>query len=238
MLIVSMLVMMVVIFGALILVLRKVLSQNVSLATRHLEELNDDYAKKEADLKRQLDDVRQKADEIVRKAQEEAAQAKAQLMKDAEAQKTKLLQETHAQAEELMQQADKSRQLLLDDIKDRIAKEAVDKACELIQETLPEQFKLKVHEHWMEELMEGGFVQMERLKVPEDIREVKITCAFALNEGQQRNLIRKLKEALGKEITLKEEVDPRVVAGFIIHIGSLVLDGSLKHKIQERARNA
>ena len=46
MLIVSMVVMMVVIFGGLILVLRKVLSQNVSLATRHLEELNDDYAKK------------------------------------------------------------------------------------------------------------------------------------------------------------------------------------------------
>lgn len=238
MLIVSMLVMMVVIFGALILVLRKVLSQNVSLATRHLEELNDDYAQKEADLKRQLDDVRQKADEIVRKAQEEAAQARAQLMKDAEAQKAKLLQETHTQAEELMQQADKSRQLLLDDIKDRIAREAVDKACELIQETLPEPFKLKVHEHWMEELMESGFAQLERLKVPEDIREVKITCAFALNEGQQKNLTRKLKEALGKEITLKEEVDPRVVAGFIIHIGSLVLDGSLKHKIQERARNA
>ncbi len=237
MLIVSMLVMMVLVFGGLILVLRKVLSQNVSLATRHLEELNDDYAKKEADLKRQLDDVRQKAEEIVRKAQEEAGQAKAQLMKDAEAQKTKLLQETHTQAEELMQQADKSRQMLLDEIKDRIAKEAVDKACELIQETLPEQFKLKVHEYWMEELLESGFAQLERLKIPENIKEVKITCAFALNEGQRKNLTKKLKEALGKDITLKEEVNPRVVAGFIIHIDSLVLDGSLKQKIQERARN-
>ena len=237
MLIVSMVVMMVVIFGALILVLRKVLSQNVSLATRHLEELNDDYAKKEADLKRQLEDVRQKSEEIIRKAQEEAQQSKAQLMKEAEAQKVKLLQETHTQAEELMQQADKSRQMLLDEIKDRIAREAVDKACELIQETLPEQFKLKVHEHWMEELMESGFAQLERLKIPEDIKEVKIISAFALNEGQRKNLTRKLKDALNKDISLKEEIDPRVVAGFIIHIGSLVLDGSLKHKIQERARN-
>ena len=237
MLIVSMLIMMVVIFGGLILILRKVLSQNVSLATRHLDELNDDYAKKEADLKRQLDDVRQKSEEIIRKAQEEAAQARAQMMKDAEAQKVKLLQETHTQAEELMQQADKSRQMLLDEIKDRIAREAVDKACELIQETLPEQFKLKVHEHWMEELMEGGFAQLERLKIPEDIKEVKIISAFALNEGQRKNLTRKLKDALNKDISLKEEIDPRVVAGFIIHIGSLVLDGSLKHKIQERARN-
>lgn len=237
MLIVSMVVMMAVIFGGLILVLRKVLSQNVSLATRHLEELNDDYAKKEADLKRQLEDVRQKAEEIIRKAHEEAAQAKAQLMKDAEAQKAKLLQETHTQAEELMRQADKSRQLLLDDIKDRIAREAVDKACELIHDTLPEQFKLKVHEHWIEELMGSGLEQLERLKIPEDVKEVKITAAFALEENQRKNLTGKLKDALNKDITLKEEIDPRVVAGFIIHIGSLVLDGSLKNKIQERARN-
>ena len=237
MLIVSMVVMMVVIFGALILVLRKVLSQNVSLATRHLEELNDDYAKKEADLKRQLEDVRQKAEEIIRKAQEEAAQAKAQLMKDAEAQKAKLLQETHTQAEELMRQADKSRQLLLDDIKDRIAREAVDKACELIHDTLPEQFKLKVHEHWIEELMDSGLEQLERLKIPEDVKEVKITAAFAFEENQRKNLTGKLRDALNKDIILTEEIDPRLVAGFIIHIGSLVLDGSLKQKIQERARN-
>ena len=237
MLIVSMVVMMVVIFGGLILVLRKVLSQNVSLATRHLEELNDDYAKKEADLKRQLEDVRQKSEEIIRKAQEEAQQSKARLMKEAEAQKAKLLQETHTQAEELMQQADKSRQLLLDDIKDRIAREAVDKACELIHDTLPEQFKLKVHEHWIEELMDSGLEQLERLKIPEDVKEVKITAAFALEKNQRENLTRKLKDALNKDITLKEEIDPRVVAGFIIHIGSLVLDGSLKNKIQERARN-
>lgn len=238
MLIISMVVMMVVIFGGLILVLRKMLSQNVNLATRHLEDLNDDYVKKEADLKRQLEDVRQKAEEIVRKAQEEAAQVKAQLLKDAEAQKAKLLQETHTQAEELMQQADKSRQLLLDDIKDRIAKEAVDKACELIEETLPEQLKLKAHQHWIEELMESGFAQFERLKIPEDIHEVKITSAFPFSEVERKSLTRKLKEALNKDVTLKEEVNPRVVAGFIIQIGSLVLDGSLKNKIQERARNA
>lgn len=237
MLIVSMLVMMVVIFGGLILVLRKVLSQNVTLATRHLDELNDDYAKKEADLRRQLDDVRQKAEEIVRKAQEEATQAKAQLMKDAEAQRNKLLQETHTRTEELMQQADKSRQMLLSEIKERISREAVDKACELIQETLPEQFKLKAHEHWIEELMESGFSQFERLKIPEGVHEAKIISAFPLNENQRKNLGKKLQDALNKEMILKEEVNPRVVAGFIIHIDSLVLDGSLKNKIQERARD-
>jgi len=31
-------------------------------------------------------------------------------------------------------------------------------------------------------------------------------------------------------------VDPKVVAGIVITIGSLVLDGSFKNKIQEKAR--
>lgn len=238
MLIVSLVIIQVIIFGGLILILRNVLSQNVSLATRHLEGLNDDYTKKEAELKRQVDDVRQKAEEIVHKAQEEAQQSKAQLLKEAEEQKARLLQEAHAQTEALMQQADKSRQMLLDEIKDRIAKEAVDKACDLIHDALPDQFKLKVHEHWIEELMDSGFTQLERLKIPEDIHEVKIISAFPLDERQRKSLSRKLKDALNKEIILKEEIDPRIVAGFVINIASLVLDGSLKNKIQERARNA
>lgn len=237
MLIVSFIVITVVIFGALILVLRGMLNQNVSLATRHLDELNDDYIKKEADLKRQMDEMRQKAEEIVRKAQEEAQQAKAQLLKEAESQRNKLLQDTHAQTEALIQQADKSRQLLLDEIKDRIAKEAIDKACELIQETLPEEFKLKVHEHWMEDLINNGFSQFERIKVPDDIKDVKIISAFALNEMQRKSLAKSLGEVLKRDIVLKEEIDPKIVAGFLINIDSLVLDGSLKNKIQERARH-
>ncbi len=46
MLIVSLIVLQVLIFGGLILVLRKILTQNVVLATKHLDELNQDYTKK------------------------------------------------------------------------------------------------------------------------------------------------------------------------------------------------
>ena len=148
------------------------------------------------------------------------------------------LQQTRTQSEELIQQADRSRQTILSEINERIAKEAVDKACELIHDTLPEQFKLNVHEHWVEELLKDGFVQFERLKVPQDLKDVKITSAFPLADGQRKNLTKKLKDALHRDIVLQEEVNPKMVAGFVVTMGSLVLDGSLRNKIQERARNA
>jgi F-type H+-transporting ATPase subunit b len=237
MLIVSLVVIQVMIFGGLIFFMRKILTQNVTVATRHIEELSEEYAKKEAEVKRQQEEVQRKSEEILTKARDEAHQERTKLLQEAQAQREKLLQETHTHSEELMQQADKSRQILLAEINQRIAREAIDKACELIQETLPEQFKLNVHQHWIEELMESGFGQLERLNIPDSTHEVKISSAFPLDDRQRNNLTHKLKEALGREIVLKEEINPRIVAGFIILIDSLVLDGSLKSKIQEKARN-
>src|SRR3989338_11596061 len=99
MLIVSLIVIQVIIFGGLIFILRSILSQNVNLATRHLDELNNDYTQKETGLKRQLEEAQKRAAEIVAKAQEEAQQNKARLMTETETQRNKLLQETHTQAE-------------------------------------------------------------------------------------------------------------------------------------------
>jgi F0F1-type ATP synthase delta subunit len=49
-------------------------------------------------------------------------------------------------------------------------------------------------------------------------------------------LINKLQEKLGIQINLKEEADQGLIAGLVVSIGSLSLDGSLKFKIQEEAR--
>jgi F0F1-type ATP synthase delta subunit len=238
MFIVSLILLEVLIFFALIFMFRKIMTGNVLSATKHIEELSDDYEKKEKEIARQLEAVKLQSEEMVAKAGEEAGRIRAQTIKETEAERDKILLETRTKSEEMIQQADKSRQQLLAEINERIQKESINKACELIQNTLPEQFKKEVHSHWVEELIEDGFGQLERLRLPPDIREIKIASAFALTEEQRKGLFKKLKAAFGNEIELKEEVEPRVVAGIIVTIGSLVLDGSLKNKIQEESRNA
>jgi len=238
MLIVSMILLQVILFGGLIFILRKILTQNVITATRHIEELSQNQAQKETELNRQLEEAKQKSEVTLKTAQEEAQRAKSQVIGDAEAERDRILQQTHAKSKELIQQADRSRQLLLDEINERIAKEAVNKACELIHDTLPEQLKIDIHQAWIADLLEDGFAQFERLKVPADLKEVKIISAFPLSTEQRKNLARKLKDILHREVGLQEEVNPKIVAGFVVTVGSLVLDGSLRNKIQERARSA
>lgn len=213
------------------------LTQNVVSATKHLDELNQDYTKKEEEATRQLEEAKQKAQEIVSKATEEAENLKGRIIKESNNEGDNIVKEARVKSDEIVQQADRARQRLLSEVDNRVASEAINRACELIQHALPEQFKRDAHLQWVEELIASGFTKLERLRIPADIREIKIVSAFKLNEVQHKALSKKLKETLGREIALKEENDPKIVAGIIISIGSLVLDGSLKNKIQEQAQN-
>jgi F0F1-type ATP synthase delta subunit len=236
MIIFSLILLQLVIFAVLILVFRKVMTQNVASATRHIEELNDDYVRKEQEVNSRLEQATLEAGEIVNKAREEAEKLKLEVIESAKKESDGLVKAARTHGEEIVQQADKSRQQLLAELEDRIAKEAAKKACELIESALPEQFMKDAHELWVKDLIENGFSGLERLHLPEDLKEIRVVSALALSEEQRKGLNKKLKNALGREISLKEEVDRKVVAGIIIHIGSLVLDGSLKNKIQEKAR--
>ncbi|MDD4938737.1 MAG: F0F1 ATP synthase subunit delta [Candidatus Omnitrophica bacterium] len=235
MFIASLIITQVFIFVGLIIILRRVMVKNLSSATRHLDELSQDYTQKEEEINVRLEEAKKKAEQQLKEARDEAERLKAQIIKDAEEQRDRLVKQARGQSDEIVKQADRSRQLLLAEINERIAKEAVDKACELIQDTLPEQFKLDAHTHWVEELIQSGFGQLSDLRIPEDARQAMVTSAFPLKEEQRKEIFKKLKKISGS-LEIKEETDPKVVAGLIITIGSLVLDGSLKNKIKEKAQ--
>ena len=237
MLIGSLIILQIFVFSGLVFLFRRIMTQNVTSATKHLEDLNQDYEDKEKNIVRQLEDAKQKAQEIIDRARDEAEKLKSKIVNDVEKEKETILQQSRVRSEEIIQQADKSRQLLVSELHQRVKKEAINKACELIQNTLPEKFRQEVHSHWIEELIENGFSQLERLRVPEEIQEIMVTSAFPLEERQSKVLIEKLTMFLKRDIVIKEETNPGIVAGVIVVIGSLIMDGSLKNKIQEQAKD-
>ena len=125
---------------------------------------------------------------------------------------------------------------MLSEIEDRIDKGAINKACEFVQLTLPEKFKQDVHTYWVKELIDNAFEGLKKLDVPKNSKEVKISSAFTLTADQRKGIHKKIKETLKRDMDVKEEIDPAVIAGLVISVGSLVLDGSLRNKIMEQSR--
>ncbi len=236
MMIASIIALQVLLFVGLIYVFRRLITQDVTQATRHLEELGQEYNEKEKKINKLLDEAEAKADTLISQAQAEAGKQKSQILEEAEKEKEKIILEARTHSEQIIQQAERARQQLISEIEERIAKDAGTKAGELIQNTLPEEFRKMVHSHWVEELIESGLGKPERLHIPEDATEISITSAFALEDEQRKKILKKLKDVLGRELVIKEKVDPQEVAGIVINIGSLVWDGSLKNKIREKTR--
>lgn len=238
MLIISLIVLQVVIFAGLIFMLKHIITKNVISATQHLERLDHEYSKKEDGVDRRLQEVEKKSQDILENAKEEAEKLKDQITKEAETEKGNMLKDARIQSDEIIEQADRSKELLISEINERISRQATEKACELIQDALPDKFKEDIHREWIEELVRDGFSQLENLDVSEDIKEAKIISGFPINEKELKMISEKIKSALGRDISIVEETDPKLVAGIVVSIGGLVLDGSLRNKIREKTKSA
>ncbi len=238
MLIISLIVLQVIVFAGLIFMLKRIITRNVTSATKHLEKLDQEYRKKEDEVNRRLEEVKQKSREMLENARQEAERLKNQIVKEAEQEKNNILKEARLRSNEIIEQADKSKELLISEINERITRQATEKACELIQDALPDKFKEDVHKQWVEELVRDGFSRLENLDVSEDIKEVKVTSPLIIKEKEREMITQKLKSILGRDISVIEETDPKLIAGIVVSIGGLVLDGSLRNKIREKTKSA
>ncbi len=60
-----------------------------------------------------------------------------------------------------------------------------------------------------------------------------VSSAVELTAGEKEKLIEKLSRKLQRTIHLECTVDPSLLGGLVVHVDGKVIDGSLKHKLQE-----
>jgi len=76
----------------------------------------------------------------------------------------------------------------------------------------------------------------ERLRAEaENIADVQVTSAVPLDEAQRQRLAAALKKRLKHEVRLHCDVDASLVGGAIVRSGDMVIDGSLKGRLERLA---
>jgi F-type H+-transporting ATPase subunit delta len=81
-------------------------------------------------------------------------------------------------------------------------------------------------------------VELRRLvEEHEGVERAVVTVPMALSAPQKDSLRSVLEKRTGKKILLEEEVDPAVLGGMVVRVGSTIYDASVRTQIQQIRQN-
>ena len=69
----------------------------------------------------------------------------------------------------------------------------------------------------------------------EGIVEVMVTSAAPLDEAERRKLAQALERRLGRQVRMQCATDPKLIGGAVLRAGDLVIDGSLRGRLERIA---
>ncbi|MFH0796401.1 MAG: F0F1 ATP synthase subunit delta [Candidatus Omnitrophota bacterium] len=226
-----------VIFVGLVLFLRYILARNITEATSHLQELDDDYTRKQTDVEKQLESAKRMSAEMTTAARTEAQKVTDDARKETEEIKNRILQDAREKSDQMFAQAEKSCQVLKNELDREIEIRSGEKACQLIATVLPDRVRQVIHSFYLQEFLESD-MGLELFHLPEGNIEVKIISALPLSDPEKENIREKLSKTLGRKIPVEADTNPNLIAGIMVTIGDIVADSSLKHRIQKAVKNA
>jgi F-type H+-transporting ATPase subunit delta len=75
------------------------------------------------------------------------------------------------------------------------------------------------------------FVKLAAGERQHEVAEVR--SAVPLDEGQRQRLAEALSQATGKQVEVKVIIDEKVLGGLVARIGDTVIDGTIRHRLEQ-----
>jgi F-type H+-transporting ATPase subunit delta len=69
------------------------------------------------------------------------------------------------------------------------------------------------------------------------IEHAEVTTAIPLDEKDREMISRRVREIIGRKVTLDLQVDPSIIGGFIVRIGDMLIDGSVRQNLDSLGKN-
>lgn len=83
----------------------------------------------------------------------------------------------------------------------------------------------------------AGDLMAQALDEARGVRHATVTSAMALTDAQRQAVAEALREALQCEIILETRVEPAMIGGVAVRIGDLVVDGSIRQRLESIRRH-
>jgi F0F1-type ATP synthase membrane subunit b/b' len=233
MFLVQLIIFQIIIFAALIFALRHILTKNITSATSHLEGLNAEFIRREEELKKRQAEAEKLYEDALNKAKNEIDALRLEADRQIKDERDRILLAAQNESEQVITKAEKTKEMMRSELRREVEAGMVANIQKMMAEVLPQRAQKELHRIWVEDLLGGDLLKLKSMRIPEDIRDAKFKSAFLLSEAELAQFKKKFHEILGRDFSFHQEADAALVAGVLITVGDLVLDGTLVNKIEQ-----
>jgi ATP synthase F1 delta subunit len=119
------------------------------------------------------------------------------------------------------------------EIEARVKKEAVKELTSSANPITANFLQVLIDRGRIAEFTEIARAFAERVAAEEGRLEVEAVTAVPLPDDLRARIVEEISRKTGRSVDLTESVDPDIVGGLVLRIGGAVVDGSVRHRIEE-----
>jgi F0F1-type ATP synthase membrane subunit b/b' len=232
MLLIQMVVIQVITFACLVFVLIRIMYSTSFSEIKRMKRLSEENAKKTEELNDKIAEAEKQYREKIDEAQKEANKIRSQSKEDAERLKEGALLNAKTEADRILKQALNSKEKIKEELESQLQQKSLDQSLKLIAHVLNSKQMTALHQVFVEEIiMDIQGIDVSRFKI--DTNHASLIQAHEIASSQRERIISVLTTKTGKDIVLEAKVDENLIAGIVIKLGNLVIDASLRGRLNE-----
>jgi len=218
-------------FALLVFLLRQFLYKQVTRSLARLQQLYQENLNREEELKRRREETEQELKAKISQHNEESGRLRAAAEVDAQRRQEEILTRAKEEGKQIVAEAEAKRERTRANLVSEMEEKALALASDIIKHIFTTHVAQGIHHQLIDELIEE-FEKSDGQRLQLDVETVEVAVPFPLTQVQKEKLKKVLSSKIGQSINVKETTDQEIVAGMVMRLENLVLDGSLKNKLK------
>jgi len=219
-------------FAAIVFALRKLLYTETAKEAGRLKQLKQEAAVRQRELTQKIEAAENAYREKITKAEEDIRAFRLKAEEQTEETKKEIINKANEESVRIVNAASNAKEKMREEIALEMRKKTPELASNIFTEVLSDKVKLMVHKELVKEVA-NEVKKIDEAKFNLKIKIGELDSAYPLDKDEKNSLSSTVTERLGYKISFEDKVDKHLVAGVVIRLGTLVIDGSLANRLRQ-----
>jgi F0F1-type ATP synthase delta subunit len=222
----------VVVFGLMVVGLRQLLLRDTLAATNRLRDAEAELGKKEETLRHKLEETEAEYRRKSAETQETLTRERETAEREVARLRDTMLDEAKKERDRLLGDAQRNKEKQRQELMLELDSKSIDYAGSVFELVFSEEIGSTLNAAFLQELL-AAMEEMDATSINVEAGEVEIESSHALEPDQKERIRDLVARKFNVQLDIKEKVNPKLIAGLKLKLGSLEIDGSLQNRFRE-----